>query len=165
MEREEIKEAIYDFLQREKILFKKKEHPPVFTVAEAKEYMNSQGGVENKNLFIRNDKKTAYYLLIMAGEKRLNINELRKELGENKLTFGKPNELMEFLQTTPGSVSPFGLIFDSAASLTVLVDEDLLKHKKIGFHPNVNTETLYVDMKGFTKFLERIENTVRFISV
>ena len=65
----------------------------------------------------------------MPGDKRADLNQLEKRLGAARLSFGKPELLMEVLGLTPGSVTPFGLINDTAKRVTVVLDGDLFKKR------------------------------------
>ena len=65
-----------------------------------------------KNLFLRNQKGTRHYLVILKHLKRADLRAVADQIGDGKLSFGSPERLMTHLGVTPGSVSPFGLIND-----------------------------------------------------
>ena len=44
------------------------------------------------------------------------------KIGSKRLTFGKPELLMEVLGVEPGSVTPFGLINDNDVRVNVILD-------------------------------------------
>ena len=141
------------------------EHPAVYTVAEAEQYYGDVKGGKSKNLFLRNKNKSNYYLVILEGSKRLDLDALKATLNESKLSFASPEELKEFLGLTPGSVSPFGLINDKEKRVKVVIDEGLWGHERLHYHPNINTATLELSRDDFKKFLDSCGNTVTFSKI
>jgi Ala-tRNA(Pro) deacylase len=84
----------------------------------------------------------------------LNIRQLELLLKQGKLSFASEKRMLKYLGILPGSVSPFGLINDLENHVTVFIDESLLSHEKISFHPNLNTATIAISTKDFIKFLD-----------
>ncbi len=156
---------IDDFLAAHEIPFKKREHPAVFTVEEARKYNVGIAGGHVKNLFLRNADKSRYYLLVIDEDKNVDLAALADDLGEAKLSFGSPEVLKEMLNVTPGSVSPLGLIFDTEKQLSVLFDHDLWNYETLHFHPNINTATYEIDCECFRKFLGACGNPVLSIAI
>jgi hypothetical protein len=76
-----------------------------------------------------------------------------------------PERLMRFLHLTPGAVSPFGLIHDSAREVIVVLDSDLPGTERIGFHPNVNTATMTLATDEFLRFLAAKGNVVKRVRI
>lgn len=157
--------AVEEILQRLHISFERYEHPPVFTVAEAEHYDRNIPGAKSKNLFLRNKKGTAHYLIVAESRASVNLKKLAGLLGEGNLSFASPERLRQYLGVAPGSVSPFGLINDTTKSVRVLVDRDLLSTGHVGFHPNDNTATFVLTADDFRKYLEWTGNDIRYISI
>jgi Ala-tRNA(Pro) deacylase len=122
-------------------------------------------GVPCKNLFLRNKKGDRHYLAVVPIAKRVDLKELVKTLGDDRLSFGSPERLMAELGLTPGSVSPFGLLNDADGSVIVIVDEDLLGSAGLIFHPNINTASVVVSWEGIERFLKSRSNTVRHLRI
>ena len=141
------------------------EHPPVFTAEEAEAHWKSVPGKPVKNLFLRNKKGDRHYLVILGIEKQADLRHLVKVIGDDRLSFGSPERLMKYLGVTPGSVSPLGLINDTAHAVRVIVDSDLRAADRLIFHPNDNTASLTISGSDFVKFLESRGNAVRWLSV
>lgn len=146
--------TIYEVLDELEIHYEKHEHPAVFTVDEAAQYERNIHAAKTKNLFLRNKKGDAHYLVIAESTRKVDLKALAEKLGESKLSFASPDRMMKHLGLTPGSVSPFGLINDGDKSVRVIVDKNLFDHEKVGFHPNINTATLVIGTKDFRKFLD-----------
>jgi len=66
-------EKVYSELNKLNIPFEIIEHPAVTTTEEADKYVEGIEGVLSKSLFLTNDKKTAYYLLIMDDRDKLEL--------------------------------------------------------------------------------------------
>ncbi len=156
---------LYEILDNIPVSYKKHEHPAVYTCEQANELCGDIPGGRSKNLFLRNRKGNQHYLLIAPAGKRTDLGALSKLAGEVHLGFASEKRLMKYLKLTPGSVSPFGLINDENHEVIVLVDNDLMQHKVLGFHPNVNTATLELTREDFKKFLASTGNEVRFIDI
>lgn len=135
------------------IRYERHEHPPVFTVEEADRYWQHIDATHCKNLFVRNKKGNAHYLVIAGHAKTIDMKRLTAALSEDRLSFASPERLVTYLGLTPGAVSPFGLLHDEAHRVTVALDEDLRRADRIAFHPNVNTATLALSFADFERFL------------
>ena len=156
---------VLDTLSSLDIPFERTEHPPVFTVEEAKKHWSGLPGAHCKNLFLRNKKGSRHYLLIIEQSKNTDLKALTKELEEDRLSFASGERLMRYLGLETGAVSPFGLINDVMNEVKVLIDGDLRSAALIYFHPNVNTATLGLSFPDFERFLDFAGNPVRFIAV
>lgn len=153
-------QKVYDLLEQLGTSYKRYEHPPVYTVDEAKQYWQDIEGAHSKNLFLRNNKGSQHYLVILEESKKADIKDLSAKLAAGKLSFASERRLMEYLGLETGAVSPFGLINDQKKAVTVAVDRDLKKAGTVNFHPNVNTATVSLSFGDFEKFLEHCGNEV-----
>ncbi len=95
-----------------------------------------------KNLLLCNRQETAFYLLMIPGDKVFKTSELSKKIGSSRLSFAKPEHMERYLDITPGSVSVLGLMNDKDGHVKLLMDEDVLKGEFIGMHPCINTSSL-----------------------
>lgn len=126
------------------IPYRRVDHPPVFTVDDLNDHL--EGHYPIKNLFLKDDTKQ-YYLIMMSGMKRLDLKHVASVINSKKLRFASPENMMEILGVTPGSVSLFGLINDTQNKVKAFIESDLLKQDEISFHPNDNTATIFFDPK------------------
>jgi len=147
------------------IPFTRKEHPPVATVEEAAVHWADIDATHCKNLFLRNQKGSRHYLVIIEHAKKADLRSVADQIGDGKLSFASPERLMTRLGLTPGSVSPFGLINDMTHAVRVVLDRDLKSAARLSFHPNINTATLTIAAGDFQKFLEACGNTVQYVAV
>jgi Ala-tRNA(Pro) deacylase len=158
-------EKVFAKLDELGISYTKTDHPPVYTVEEARKYWTDMKGAHTKNLFLRNKKATKHYLVIIEHAKRLDIKRLQRTIGSSSLSFASDRRLHEYLGLTPGAVSAFGIINDDSNAVEVIVDKDLLRFETINFHPNVNTATLTIAISDFKRFLEKSGNKVTYTTI
>ena len=146
------------------IPFTRHEHPPAATVEEAEPYWAGIDATHCKNLFLRNQKGTRHYLVILKHTKKADLRAVADQIGDGKLSFASAERLLAHLGLTPGSVSPFGLIHDRRQAVRVVIDRDLKAAARVSFHPNINTVTLTVAYVDFQKFLEACGNPVQYVT-
>ena len=72
------KEAVYTFLQQNNIPYQTCSHPAVYTIEEMMAQNIPHSEAIAKNLFVRDDNKRHYYLIVIRGEKRVDLNSLPK---------------------------------------------------------------------------------------
>ena len=140
-------------------------HPPVATAEEAAQHWGGIDAAHCKNLFLRNQKGTKYYLVIIEHTKRADLRAVAAQIGDGKLSFASPERLMTHLGLTPGSVSPFGLTHDRDHLVRVFIDRDLKTAARISFHPNINTATLVVSYADFVRFLDASGHAAEYVTV
>lgn len=117
------------------------EHQAVYT---ATDLLENEDDLEFpvKNILVR-DKDRHYYLISMHLKTPLvDLKELVQRTGaRGRFTFATPEELAETLGVTPGSVSPYAIINDTAHAVRVVLDARLKAAKTISGHPLINTMT------------------------
>ncbi len=129
-------------------------HEAVFTVEESEKVTAQIPGGHTKNLFVK-DRKDNYYLIIAEQVARLDMNRLHPVIGaRGRLSFGKPEPMMEFLGIEPGSVTAFCVMNDHGNRVRVIIDEPLLEHDRINCHPLTNTMTTTISRDDLLRFLK-----------
>lgn len=146
--------GVLEALDAMKIPYKRFVHPPVATVKEAEKYSNLHPGAHCRNLFLRDKPGKKHYLVILRVETDVNLIGLARHFGGGRLSFASNERLFRYLGVLPGAVSPFGLIHDKAHEVIVVLDQSILEADTAGFHPNVNTSTLVVEVKDLLRFVE-----------
>src|SRR3954468_18984835 len=125
------------------------EHAPVFTVAESRAIKEDLPGGHSKNLFLK-DKRGRLFLVVAHAESRIDLKRLHEPLGASgRLSFGSAELLREVLGVEPGSVTPFALLNDREQRVAVVLDENLMRHEPVNFHPLVNSATTGVSRADF----------------
>ena len=156
---------VYKLLDNLNIEYKKIEHPPLFTGADNKKYNIKFDATVCKNLFIRNKNKSKYYLVSTELEKKIDLKNLQEQLGETRLSFASEDVLEEKLGVKSGSVSIFNIINLKDREVNFILDSEILKYEKVGFHPNINTSTVIFNPKELDKILEYCKVKYKFITI
>lgn len=129
------------------------EHPPVFTVEEAREHTSHLPGGHCKSLFVK-DKKNALWLVVCLDDRTVDMKALAKRLGAaSRLSFGRPELLAEVLGVTPGSVTPFALINDRGLRVRPVLDAAMLRRERLNYHPLRNDRTTGVAPDDLVRFV------------
>lgn len=145
------------------IAFTRHEHPAVATVAAAETHWAGIEALHAKNLFLRNQKGTRHFLVVLEFSRRADLAALGEHFGERKLGFASAERLQAHLGLAPGSVSPFGLINDHGHRVEVAIDAAIRDAARVAFHPNVNTATLVLAGADFQRYLTAVGHPVAWI--
>lgn len=100
-----------------------------------------------KNLFLCNRQRTKFYLLMIPGDKKFLTKNLSAQINSARLSFAGEEDMLRYLDITPGSVSVLGLMNDSENSVQLLIDSDVLQSEYMGCHPCINTSSLRMKTK------------------
>ena len=129
-------------------------HPPLYTVADSQALRGEIPGGHTKNLFLK-DKKDNYFLVTVGEEAVVDLKQIHHLIGaSSRVSFGKPEMLMELLGVSPGAVTVFGLINDESAKVKVVLDQELMDHAVINGHPLTNEATTSIAAMDLIKFVE-----------
>jgi Ala-tRNA(Pro) deacylase len=129
------------------------EHPPVFTVEEAKALRGNLAGHHIKNLFLRN-KKEEMWLVVALEDRAVDLKRLGEVLGAGRLSFGSPDRLRRHLGVEPGSVTPLALVNDEARVVRLALDRGLNEGGPVNAHPLVNTMTTAISIQDLLRLFE-----------
>ncbi len=139
------------------------EHEAVFTVAESSRLERELPGGHTKNLFLK-DKRGKLFLVVALGRAHIELKSLHKKLGCDRLSFGKPDLLMEVLGVPAGSVTPFALLNDKARRVTVILDASMMRHGRLNFHPLENTATTNIGREDLLAFIRACGHDPRIVT-
>lgn len=135
------------------------EHPPVQTCDELAQYHIP--GLACKNLFLRDQKKKRYLLVVLPADQQTDLKKLAEQVGDKKLSFVNREMLFEKLGVEPGAVSPFGLLNDQDGDVELWIAKEVMEAPLVHFHPNRNTASIELSAKAFRGFLESIRRSTR----
>ena len=140
----------YDFLDRLGIHYRRTDHERADNMEACNAIDAVLGVIICKNLFLCSRQKTAYYLLMMPGDKKFKTKELSAQIQSARLSFAGPEDMLRLLDIEPGAVSIMGLMNDTGHEVRLLIDEDVLKDEYIGCHPCVCTSSLKLRTRDLT---------------
>lgn len=138
---------VYDLLDKLNIEYVRIDHEPLMTMESCVTAERVLGGHVCKNLLLCNRQKTAYYLLMMPGDKKFMTKELSAQINSARLSFADGEDMERMLDITPGSLSVMGLMNDKNKEVKLLIDEDTLNADYVGCHPCINTSCIRIKMK------------------
>jgi len=154
---------LFAYLDRLGIAHTTVRHQPLFTVEESQSLRGMIPGGHTKNLFLK-DKKSALYLVTALEDAAIELKSLHRLLGATgRFSFGSPEQMLENLGVTPGSVTAFGAINDTAGRITVVLDAGLMAHETINAHPLINTMTTSISRDDLLKFLRATGHEPRIV--
>lgn len=160
-----IPEELFALLERLGIATETASHEPLFTVDQSRGLYEKLAGGHAKNLFLV-DRKHRRFLVVAEKDSDIDLKHLHRRIGASgRLSFGKPDRLMELLGVEPGSVTPFGLLNDKACEVDVILDERLMAFEQVHFHPLTNTRTTRIASKDLVRFIEATGHKPRILAV
>ena len=145
------RQDLFEFFDAQNIAQKTKDHAPVFTVEESAAIKADMPGAHTKNLFLK-DKNGQFFLVCAEAHAQIKVNRLHSVLGCKRLSFGKPEPLLEYLGVTPGSVTLFGILNDTDQNVTLVIDKTLTESDIVNFHPLLNDATTAISSADMIKF-------------
>ena len=158
-------EKVYQVLNALKIEFQIISHPAVFTVEDMGYLYITQYGDVCKNLFLRDSNRKRHFIVVLDKDKTADLKRIQNQLGCTRLSFASEERLYKYLHLQKGEVSPLGIINDPDAFVEVVLDNDLVDKKKLGFHPNDNTATVWVSFDALKEIIEHNGNMIHFINI
>lgn len=157
------KQEVYEFLQAQGVTYEVTEHKAVYNMDELAEVELPYPEADAKNLFVRDDKKSSYYLITVRGSKRVDLQEFRKVYGTRRLSFASAEDLERLLGLFPGSVTPLGLLNNTEKNVKLFLDSDFGEDDLIGLHPNENTATVWLKAGDLVRLIREHGNEVELI--
>lgn len=150
---------VYDMLDSLGIEYIRTDHEPVDTMEACLDIDQVLDVLICKNLFLCNRQKTAFYLLMMPGDKVFKTKELCRQINSARLSFASPEDMEQLLDIKPGAVSVMGLMNDRDHQVQLLVDAQVLEGEYFGCHPCVSTSSLKLKTKDvFETYLPAVKH-------
>ena len=133
---------------------------------ECKEIDQALGTEIRKSIFLCNQKKTSFFLVVMPAEKQLDTGALEKKLGVSHLSFASGELMEKHLGTKPGSASIMGLINDEDEYVQLIMDKEVADEEWFGCNPGINTDHLKLKTQDLLKkFLPRIYHKAKIVEL
>ena len=156
---------ITSLLERQNIRCRITEHPPAETIDEIDRFGLPDGGFVVKNLFLRDDKKRHYYLVVVKKDKAVDLKGLRALLGSRPLSFASEQDLSRCLGLPKGAVTPLGILNDEERRVEAVIDEEILRFPVVGVHPNEHTATLWLAPQDLVTLIKQHGNPVTVLNI
>ena len=140
------------------------EHIPVFTVEDARKVHGDIKGGHCKNLFCK-DEKGVLWLIVALEDAYIDLKAAKDRIGSRRLSFSRPELLMEVLGVEPGSVTPFSLINDRTNRTNVILDAAMMRLELLNFHPLKNDATTTISSNDLMKFIKATGHEPKVVAV
>lgn len=144
---------ILSYLESNGISYRRYDHPPIYTCEEANKHLSDAEGQRTKNVFLRDQKKRNYILVLCPDEKQVDLKTLAENTGLGRLSFASADDLKRLLGIEAGAVSVLALLNDAEAKVRLFIDRELWGGAAFQCHPLVNTATLVISREDLEKFL------------
>jgi Ala-tRNA(Pro) deacylase len=156
---------LFSFLDSLGIRTTTRRHPPLYTVADSQALRGEIAGGHTKNLFLK-DKKDNFFLLTVDEEAVVDLRQVHTLIGAaSRVSFGKPEMLMELLGVAPGAVTVFGLINDTRRRVRIVLDRALMENATINAHPLTNEATTSIAAADLVRFIEATGHDAAILKV
>ena len=156
----------YDLLDSLGIEYQRIDHEAAMTMEACAAIDEKLDATICKNLLLCNRQCTAFYLLMIPGDKVFKTSVLSKQIGSSRLSFAGAEYMEQFLDITPGSLSVLGLMNDRENRVQLLIDVDVLEGEFFGCHPCINTSSLRLRTKDLMeKILPAVQHEARIVTL
>ncbi|CAD7923317.1 unnamed protein product [Amoebophrya sp. A120] len=161
-------------------------HPTVYTCDQARRFSPHLGEktAEMKNLLLK-DKKKNLFLLSAVASTKIELKKLKLPgAASGGLGFASSDSLLQALELLPGSVTPFGLLFNrdciggeddettgsscqARPKVSYFLDENAKCYDRLAFHPCACHSTLALPVDTFCAFIRECtgDPEVAFVSL
>jgi Ala-tRNA(Pro) deacylase len=155
---------ITDLFNKQNISFELYPHEPANTIEDldALEIPHKESIV--KNLFLRDDKKKKFYLVILSGHKKVDLKMLGEKIPSRRLSFASEDILYEKMFLKKGHVTPLGILNNKEKNIIVVFDENL-KGQIIGVHPMENNKTVFLRFEALVQLIKNNGNIVLLCNI
>lgn len=141
--------SVYERLSRRLtdsgIPFDVQHHEPVFTSEEAARVRGTALASGAKALICKQD--LAFVLFVLPADRKLDSKKVRNANGSRSLRFANREEVHQLTKLQPGSIPPFGSLFE----LPTYCDQRLGDHPTINFNAGDHSISIRMSFDDFVK--------------
>jgi tryptophanyl-tRNA synthetase len=164
-EKTEQEKKLNEFLDSLGIKHSTKYHGVIITDEDMNNLSLTTQGTICKTLFLKGPKD-AYYLFIINHKTVLDIKNLHKRLGIQKVSFGKNDTMTELFKVPKNACSVFGLINEDPEKkqiATVYVSEGIPKDQPVNFYPMRPDATMSISYSDMIKLVEKLGYEIKHV--
>ena len=131
-----VEEKIIGILKDNDIAYDVFEHEPVYTNPTMAAALNVSESETVKSLVVMTKEKEMV-VLVMPGDKKVEWKKAAAGIGTKKISFAKPDQVLDKVGCEVGCVPPFGQLTD----IPIFMDADLAKKDFVYFNPGVHDKS------------------------
>lgn len=155
-------DTVYQIFNKLHIFFERVDNDVVESMEECKEIDEVLGTEIRKSIFLCNQKKTSFFLVVLPADKQLDTNELSKKIGVSKLSFASGELMEKHLGQKPGAASVMGLVNDEDEYVQLIIDKEVAEEEWFGCNPGTNKAHLKMKTQDLLKkFLPHIYHNAK----
>jgi Ala-tRNA(Pro) deacylase len=140
---ESVFERICQLLKNQDLPFDVLHHAPVFTSEEAAAVRGTSLASGAKALVCKVDDR--FIVIVLPADRKLASKTARKSLGAKSIRFATKEEVLELTGLAPGSIPPFGSLFN----LPTWCDVRLANEPQINFNAGDHTISLSISFETY----------------
>lgn len=144
-----ITEKILNYIEQNNIKYKYLEHGPAKTCEESALLRNEPIEIGGKTILFKS--KNTFNLFVLSASLAVDSKKVRKILGDQKLRFASPEELMNLCQVEKGALPPFG---EPIYPFDLYIDESILKNTRIAFNAGDIHRSVILEMDDYLSMVK-----------
>ncbi len=137
------------YLDGKKVKYDVMDHKKVFTAYDLAQTLREKLEHIAKTIVVETDRDRV--LVVLPGNRRLNIPKLQKLLKSKKVQIAREKVMAQVYKVKPGAITAFGKLHKNAP---VYVDKTLVKAKKIVTATGNFEKSLHMTVRDFLKATE-----------
>ena len=134
-----VENKIVEILKKNKIAYEVVAHEPVYTNPAMAEALGVSEAETVKSLVLVTKEKQMV-VLVLPGDKKVEWKKAAAGIGTKKVSFAKPEAVLEQVGCEVGCVPPFGQL----KPLPIYMDQDLAKREFVYFNPGKHDKSLKI---------------------
>lgn len=161
-----LEQEMYKAFTKLNIPFERVDNDPASSMEECEAIDHVLNAPVRKDVFLCNQKKTSFFLLVMPADKAFDTASFSKKLGVSHMSFAPPEKMLEHLGTTPGSASVAGLLHDQDDYVQLILDKEVAEAEWFVCNTGINTTHLKFKTKDLIKkFLPYTHHRPRIVEL
>jgi Ala-tRNA(Pro) deacylase len=143
MEPTEVFDRLEERLKSAGAAYKVLEHPPVFTSAEAATVRGVDLHSGAKALIVKVEAQ--FVMIVLPADFSLHTKAVKQAMSRKNLRFANVEEVLALTALKPGSIPPFGSLFN----LPTYCDSRLGDNVSINFNPGMHTRSINMTFEDY----------------
>lgn len=157
---------IYQTLEKSHLPWTRVDNDPAITVDDCEEISERLQAPTVKSLLVANRQLTKFYLVVMPGHKTFVTKDFTAALGVSRVSFVKPEILMELLGLEVGSATPLAIVADRNNIVRLVIDREVLDRPSMLLPDGTTTCYMNIPAKEFmTNYIPLTGHTAEIVDM
>lgn len=165
-ERVPLEQEVYRVFKKLGIPYERVDNEPASSMEECARIGEVLGAPVRKDVFLCNQKKTSFFLLLMPDDKAFDTASFSRKLGVSHMSFAPPELMVRHIGCTPGSASVVGLLRDEDDYVQLIIDKEVAEGEWFVCNTGINTTHIKFKTKDLLKkFLPYTHHRPRIVDL